>query len=386
MARVVVVGAGMAGLAVAARLAALGHEVVVCEQAETWGGKLGTFSRDGFTFDTGPSLLTLPDVYRDLFLATGRPLEECARPGARRPGGPLPVPRRRWARRDLARPARRLADPAAGSPRRGSRPRGRRRLGALPRPGPRHLAGDEGAVPRVAADRPARPAAPCPAYVGHPHRGALADAARAGAAVPPRPAAADAPRPLRDLHRVGPAPRAGGAGRGALRRADLRRLVRPRRAAPARRGGARARRGVRRPAAHRCRRHRGPRRGRSGARACCWPTASGWRRTSSSPTPTPLTSTATCCPRRSGGRARRRLARGTPSLSGFVLLLALRGRTPALAHHTVLFPDDYDAEFDAVFGRRGAPARPVDDPTVYVSAPDDPRCGRTTTTRPGSCW
>jgi phytoene desaturase len=68
---------------------------------------------------------------------------------------------------------------------------------------------------------------------------------------------------------------------------------------------------------------------------------------------------------------RRDLARATPSLSGFVLLLALRGRTPGLAHHTVLFPDDYDAEFDAVFGR-GGPPRPVDDPTVYVSAPDDP--------------
>jgi phytoene dehydrogenase-like protein len=61
------------------------------------------------------------------------------------------------------------------------------------------------------------------------------------------------------------------------------------------------------------------------------------------------------------------LGRATPSLSGFVLLLALRGRTPGLAHHTVLFPEDYDAEFDAVFG-----GRPVDDPTVYVSAPDDP--------------
>jgi phytoene desaturase len=72
--------------------------------------------------------------------------------------------------------------------------------------------------------------------------------------------------------------------------------------------------------------------------------------------------------------ARRDLARGTPSLSGFVLLLALRGRTPGLAHHTVLFPQDYDAEFDAVFGvgrYAGAP-RPVDDPTVYISAPDDP--------------
>jgi phytoene dehydrogenase-like protein len=69
------------------------------------------------------------------------------------------------------------------------------------------------------------------------------------------------------------------------------------------------------------------------------------------------------------GRARRRLSRATPSLSGVVLLLALRGRTPGLAHHTVLFPADYDSEFDAVFGRD---ARPVQDPTVYVSAPDDP--------------
>jgi phytoene desaturase len=70
-------------------------------------------------------------------------------------------------------------------------------------------------------------------------------------------------------------------------------------------------------------------------------------------------------------RARVALRRGTPSSSGVVLLLALRGRTPGLAHHTVLFPADYDAEFDALFGRRD-PKRPVADPTVYVSAPDDP--------------
>jgi phytoene dehydrogenase-like protein len=68
-------------------------------------------------------------------------------------------------------------------------------------------------------------------------------------------------------------------------------------------------------------------------------------------------------------RARRSLARAEPSLSGFVLLLALRGRTPGPRHHRVLFPADYDAEFDAIFGR--AP-RPVPDPTVYVCAPDDP--------------
>ncbi len=65
--------------------------------------------------------------------------------------------------------------------------------------------------------------------------------------------------------------------------------------------------------------------------------------------------------------SRRRIRRLAPSLSGFVLLLALCGRTPGLAHHTVLFPADYDAEFDAVFGGRLAW-----DPTVYIAAPDDP--------------
>jgi phytoene dehydrogenase-like protein len=70
-------------------------------------------------------------------------------------------------------------------------------------------------------------------------------------------------------------------------------------------------------------------------------------------------------------RVRAGLRRVTPSSSGVVLLLALRGRTSGLANHTVLFPADYDAEFDALFGHRG-PTRPVADPTVYVSAPDDP--------------
>ncbi len=41
MARVVVVGAGMGGLAVAARLATVGHSVVVCEQSSSVGGKVG---------------------------------------------------------------------------------------------------------------------------------------------------------------------------------------------------------------------------------------------------------------------------------------------------------------------------------------------------------
>jgi phytoene desaturase len=62
------------------------------------------------------------------------------------------------------------------------------------------------------------------------------------------------------------------------------------------------------------------------------------------------------------------------SLAGFVMLLGVHGRTPGLAHHTVLFPRDYDAEFDDVFGRprRGVPAKPPRDPAVFVSVADDP--------------
>ncbi|PYC87781.1 phytoene dehydrogenase [Streptomyces tateyamensis] len=77
MARIVIIGAGISGLAAAARLATLGHRVTVCEAGDTFGGMLGQLRRDGFAFDTGPTLLTLPAVYRDLALKTGRePLEQ----------------------------------------------------------------------------------------------------------------------------------------------------------------------------------------------------------------------------------------------------------------------------------------------------------------------
>ncbi|MFD6417465.1 phytoene desaturase family protein [Streptomyces sp. NPDC060194] len=78
MARIAVIGAGTGAMATAARLAVAGHRVVVFERTETYGGSLGRFERDGFVFDTGPGLLGVPAVYRDLFVKTGRkPLEEC---------------------------------------------------------------------------------------------------------------------------------------------------------------------------------------------------------------------------------------------------------------------------------------------------------------------
>src|SRR4051794_40985453 len=64
--RVVVVGAGVGGLACAVRLARDGHDVVVVEQAAAPGGKCGRLEIDGFAFDTGPSLVTMPWVLRDV--------------------------------------------------------------------------------------------------------------------------------------------------------------------------------------------------------------------------------------------------------------------------------------------------------------------------------
>ncbi|MFG3201828.1 phytoene desaturase family protein [Streptomyces sp. NPDC048192] len=78
MARIAVIGAGMGAMAAAARLAVAGHRVAVYERTDTYGGAVRRFERDGFGFDTGPGLLTLPAVYRDLFVKTGKePLEDC---------------------------------------------------------------------------------------------------------------------------------------------------------------------------------------------------------------------------------------------------------------------------------------------------------------------
>ncbi|WP_405391355.1 NAD(P)/FAD-dependent oxidoreductase [Streptomyces sp. NBC_01102] len=78
MARIAVIGAGTGAMAAAARLAVAGHRVTVYERSRTYGGSLGRHARDGFVFDTGPSLLHLPAVYRDLFVKTGKEsLEQC---------------------------------------------------------------------------------------------------------------------------------------------------------------------------------------------------------------------------------------------------------------------------------------------------------------------
>ena len=72
--KIVVIGAGMGGMTAAARLSRGGHEVVVYEASDQVGGKCRTEWIGKVAFDTGPSLLTLPAVYRDFFQRTGKPM------------------------------------------------------------------------------------------------------------------------------------------------------------------------------------------------------------------------------------------------------------------------------------------------------------------------
>jgi len=72
--KIVVIGAGMGGMTAAARLSRGGHEVVVYEASDQVGGKCRTEWIGKVAFDTGPSLLTLPAVYKDFFQRTGKPM------------------------------------------------------------------------------------------------------------------------------------------------------------------------------------------------------------------------------------------------------------------------------------------------------------------------
>jgi len=74
--QVIIVGAGLGGLAAAIRLAAQGRRVTVLEKNERPGGKLNLVREAGYTFDTGPSLLTMPWVIEELFAAAGRSLAD----------------------------------------------------------------------------------------------------------------------------------------------------------------------------------------------------------------------------------------------------------------------------------------------------------------------
>jgi len=349
MSRIVVIGAGVGGLTAALRLAAAGHRVEVHERSAVAGGKLGVYERDGFRFDTGPSLLTLPQVFDDLGLSP-TPLDPVVRHVF--PDGtvldsssshPVFLERisaalgpeaaadwdRFWLRaariwlaswrsvlqrpvttRSLLGLSWRLGDLRAIAPGSSLRALGRRYLRD-----PRL---------RMMLDRYAT-------YTG-------ADPRRAPAAL--------AAVPYAELHFGGwylP------GGLGTLGSALVDRCTAL---------------GVRIVL---------------GSEVTGIPTRAGrvtgvrLRSGAVVPADVVVSNVDALTTYRDLLPAPSRLAQlGDRSLAGFVLLLGVRGDTPSLAHHTVFFPRCYDAEFDAIFGSARRRARPATDPTIFVTRAPDP--------------
>ena len=68
----VVIGAGLGGLAAAMRLGAKGYRVLVFDRLDRAGGRGSSLDRDGHRFDLGPTIVTVPQVFEDLWAACGR--------------------------------------------------------------------------------------------------------------------------------------------------------------------------------------------------------------------------------------------------------------------------------------------------------------------------
>ncbi|HPA93644.1 MAG TPA: phytoene desaturase family protein, partial [Petrotogaceae bacterium] len=74
--KVAVVGAGVAGLSCAIRLQKDGYDVEIFEKDSFPGGKMNTISSAGFTFDVGPTIVMMPEVYREVFEYAGKNPED----------------------------------------------------------------------------------------------------------------------------------------------------------------------------------------------------------------------------------------------------------------------------------------------------------------------
>lgn len=71
MKKVTVVGAGISGLSAAVRLQKMGYEVTLYEKESKPGGKMSQIKEEGFTFDVGPTIVMMPEVYREIFEFAG---------------------------------------------------------------------------------------------------------------------------------------------------------------------------------------------------------------------------------------------------------------------------------------------------------------------------
>ena len=74
--RVIVIGAGLGGMSAAIMLARRGFQVTILEKNAQVGGKLNQLQTKGFSFDLGPSIFTLPEIFRPIFEGDGKRLED----------------------------------------------------------------------------------------------------------------------------------------------------------------------------------------------------------------------------------------------------------------------------------------------------------------------
>ena len=72
----VVIGAGLGGLAAAMRLGAKGYRVTVMDRLDMPGGRGSSITRDGHRFDLGPTIVTVPQVFEELWAACGRDFDK----------------------------------------------------------------------------------------------------------------------------------------------------------------------------------------------------------------------------------------------------------------------------------------------------------------------
>lgn len=70
--KIIVIGSGFGGLAAANRLAAKGHEVLIVEKRDQLGGRAYQYDINGFKFDGGPTVMTAPYIFDEIFAAAGR--------------------------------------------------------------------------------------------------------------------------------------------------------------------------------------------------------------------------------------------------------------------------------------------------------------------------
>jgi len=74
--RIAVIGSGFGGLSAAGRLAAGGHRVTLLERLDKLGGRAYTFERDGFRFDGGPTIITAPWLFDEIWAKAGERRED----------------------------------------------------------------------------------------------------------------------------------------------------------------------------------------------------------------------------------------------------------------------------------------------------------------------